>query len=161
MNFLGLAKPKNVGILTLVILMAACSSGGTSNSSGGTSNSSGGTSKQLRFESLIELRDAYIIAGGSCSEWKQENLVSLALESGNCNDRNVLSIYSSHEVAVEMNRSTKKFTIDLYASLKTEPPPPHILAGDNWDINDSDIGVLNKLKEKFGGELITNWNQIP
>jgi hypothetical protein len=82
---------------------------------------------EKRFESVVEMRDAYIEIGGSCSDWEQSNQIKLALESGGCSDGNVMSIYSSRSVADEQNRAYKEFISDLMPSWIEEDRPISLL----------------------------------
>jgi hypothetical protein len=125
------------------------------------SNSSASSSKGKSFETLLEMRDAFIVVGGDCSDWKQENAVKLALESGDCSDSNVLSIYSSRAAADEQNRAFKKMISEILPSEIEEDRPIHLLVGENWILNESDMKLLYDFQSKYGGDLITSYSQIP
>ena len=124
------------------------------------SNSSASSSKGKSFETLLEMRDAFIVVGGDCSDWKQENAVKLALESGACGGSNVLSIYSSRAAADEQNRAFKKMISEILPSEIEEDRPIHLLVGENWILNESDMKLLYDFQSKYGGDLITSYSQI-
>ena len=124
------------------------------------SNSSASSSKSKSFETLLEMRDAFIVVGGDCSDWKQENAVKLALESGTCGDSNVLSIYSSRAAVDEQNRAYKKLIAEILPSEIEEDKPIHLLVGENWILNESDMKLLYDFQSKYGGDLITSYSQI-
>jgi hypothetical protein len=114
-----------------------------------------------RFESLVEMRDSYIEVGGSCSDWKQENNVTLALESGACGSSNVLSIYSSRAAAEEQNRALKKFIMETFPLWIEEDRKISLLVGENWMLNESNASVISSFQDAFGGYLITSYSEIP
>ena len=145
---------KSFKALTYVVL-AAISLTSCSNSSDSSSKS-----KSKSFETLLEMRDAFIVVGGDCSDWKQENEVKLALESGACGDSNVLSIYSSRAAADEQNRAYKKLIAEILPSESEEDKPIHLLVGENWILNESDMNLLYDFQSKYGGDLITSYSQI-
>lgn len=114
-----------------------------------------------RFESLVEMRDSYIEVGGRCSDWKQDNNVTLALESGACGSSNVLSIYSSRAAAEEQNRAFKKFIMETFPSWIEEDRNISLLVGENWMLNESNASVISSFQDAFGGYLITSYSEIP
>ena len=132
--------------IVVAILLVSCST------------SSGNSTTEQRFESLIGMRDAYIEAGGDCPDWKL-GTVKLAIGSGSCSDANVLSIYSSREIANEQNSSMKRFVQESFPESLSDTL--HLLVGENWILNDSDMDLLEEFKNRHGGDLITSYSQIP
>ena len=133
--------------------------GGASDSSGSeTLESEATTFLKKRFESVIEMRDAYIEGGGACTEWEVRDL-TLATSSGACNSENVLSTYSSRAVADEQNRILRDFYLKLFPSGVNDEI--HLLVGENWILNDSDKEMLSYFQEQYGGDLFTSYSQLP
>ena len=125
---------------------------------GSGSAETGPSSKETRFNSVVEMRDAFIEVGGICTNWKLSN-VSLAIGSGSCSDASVLSIYSNRAVADEQNSSMKALMYKLFPDSVGEPI--HLLVGENWILNDSNSVVLGEFQKEYGGDLITSYSQIP
>lgn len=136
-------------------LLMSCSSSSLDSTSS-TSSSSIPIAK--RFETVIEMRDAYIVAGGECFNW-QTYSVMLALGAGSCADTNLLSVYSNREVAEEQNSSMKNNTVEEYPEFLNEVL--HILIGENWILNDPDLETLFNFQDLYGGDYITSYTQIP
>jgi len=122
------------------------------------SNSSGDSVQPKRFETVIEMRDAYIEAGGDCPNWELST-VSLAIGSGSCSDSSVLSIYSSREIANEQNSQMKAYILEMFPSSLNDRLT--LLVGENWILNDSDSTAFNEFKSLYGGDVISSYNQIP
>lgn len=78
------------------------------------------------YQSVEELKDAFVAAGGDCPEWEQSNHVKAAAESGTCSASNVLSIYTS--------QSATEDALAIYKSIAQ--PGATLLVGENWIIND-------------------------
>jgi hypothetical protein len=151
-------------VLISILGFTSCSSNRNSDSSSDTvpSDSSSTTVVvEKRFESITEMRDLFIEVGGSCPSWKQENQVTLALETGSCSESNVMSIYSSRAVAEEQNRAYKKFVLDVMPSWVQEDRPISLLVGANWILNETNSTTVGAFQAAFGGDLITSYNDIP
>lgn len=97
---------------------------------------------ETSYRSVVELRDAFISAGGSCESWVQKNQVTLAAESGTCNDSNVLSIYTSESVKDEALNMFKEIAADGTT----------LVVGPNWIVNDPSARDLDS---SIGGVLVT------
>lgn len=122
------------------------------------SNSSKASQQSRRFETVLEMRDAYIEAGGDCPEWELST-VSLAIGSGSCSGESVLSIYSSRTIADEQNSALKALMLKMVPNAKNHRLT--LLVGENWILNDSDSNSFYKFKMLYGGDVISNYNQIP
>lgn len=97
-----------------------------------------------KFSSIDELKTAYIKAGGSCPSWKQSNVITSALQSGDCDSSSVLSLYGSADAATSSAMITKNGMVKMGMS-------PHLLVGENWVINSPQV---ESLQTKMGGLLI-------
>jgi hypothetical protein len=144
-----------------LLVLTSCGSGENSSSSSDGDAIPTTVVMEKRFESVVEMRDAYIEIGGSCSDWEQSNQIKLALESGGCSDGNVMSIYSSRSVADEQNRAYKEFISDIMPSWIEEDRPISLLVGENWILNESDASLISAFQSAFGGDLITSYKDIP
>lgn len=79
--------------------------------------------------SVVELRDALVDAGYDCAEWEQSNAVSLAAESGSCDDSSVLTTFASAgDLQQQLDR--EKSNESLLVDAGIDPTP--ILVGPNW-----------------------------
>jgi hypothetical protein len=151
------------GLLLSAFLLVLMSCGSGENSSSSSDGDAIPTTvvMEKRFESVLEMRDSYIEIGGSCADWEQSNQVKLALESGECNESNVMSIYSSRAVADEQNRAFKELINEIMPSWITEDRPISLLVGANWILNESDASLVSAFQSAFGGDLITSYRDIP
>ena len=136
----------SVAALALLVLLTSCS------------NSSKASVKSKRFETVLEMRDAYIEAGGDCPEWELST-VSLAIGSGSCSGDSVLSIYSSRTIANEQNSAMKDLMLELLPEAINHRLT--LLVGENWILNDSDSDSFYKFKMLYGGDVISSYSQIP
>lgn len=99
------------------------------------------------YSSLEELQQAYIDAGGDCASLDHANNVTLAAESGNCNEDTVISTYLSPEMAQEVIQNNKALNEELgYES------DSMWLVGQNWIINSPDAA---ETQEEMGGQLVS------
>ena len=145
-------------VIASASLLLSCSSSSLDSTSSTSSTIASSIPIAKRFETVFEMRDAYIVAGGECFNW-QTHSVMLALGAGSCADTNVLSVYSSREVAEEQNSSMKNNTVEEYPEFLNEVL--HILIGENWILNDPDLETLFNLQDLYGGDYITSYTQIP
>lgn len=90
-----------------------------------------------------DLRAAYEGAGGDCANWKQDNRVTLAAESGSCDADTVLAIYTSVG-----DRDSLIDVIRGFADILGM----HLLVGPNWIKNSTDVADI---RESLGGTLVT------
>jgi hypothetical protein len=103
---------------------------------------SGCTSEpQARYDTVVDLRDAYVAAGGACPEWVEGNHITKAAQSGDCDSSTVLSIY--------LNESGRDSVIADMKSLSLGDM--HLLVGENWVINTKDPEAY---LDSLGGTVI-------
>ena len=98
-------------------------------------------SPKATYATVVELRDAYVAAGGECPDWTASNRVKLAAESGDCSSNTVLSTYLSTDIRDQVVTTLKSFGTDV-----------HLLVGENWVINTPDPESLVK---KLGGTVVS------
>lgn len=91
----------------------------------------------------MDLRDAYVEAGGACPEWAQTNSVKIASQSGDCDGDTVLSVYLSRDAVERRVEETKGSVFGAMGS--------DWLVGENWIINASDLATI---QEKLGGQIV-------
>lgn len=99
------------------------------------------------YDSVDDLVADFEAAGGDCSGWSQENNVTLALESGTCDDDTVISTYISPSEITELMETQKALFEDLEMSGESS-----WLVGDKWIINTSEdeLAVISQ----FGGKEV-------
>lgn len=98
------------------------------------------------FSSLADFQQAYIAAGGDCSGLDFANSITLAAESGNCNDQTVISTYISSADVSELIQKNKALNEALDSDSDTV-----WLTGQNWVLNSPDAAAM---QEKMGGRLV-------
>lgn len=96
------------------------------------------------YDKVADLKDAFVKAGGECTEWTESNKVKIAQQSGECGTATVLSVYLSRD-AVERRIETTKSSI--FGDSGND-----WLVGDNWIINTTDAV---KLQDKLGGKIVS------
>lgn len=133
--------------VALLSLVTACGGGGDSE---GEAAPKPASQKNVSYDSVVGLRDAYVKAGGSCDGWQQTDKISSALESGECGTDTVLSIY--------VDRDEAKAAADNLVSIASElgGQEASVLVGPNWVVNnDADSDGLLPYKRKLGGTIVT------
>lgn len=95
------------------------------------------------FGSIDNLVDAFVAAGGDCAGWNQTNVITLAAESGDCDDNTVLSTYAS--------QADKDEVIANHKALMEMIGGGTLLVGGNWILNDKNAGDY---QEKLGGTIV-------
>lgn len=96
------------------------------------------------FDTAVELRDAFVNAGGQCSDWTQDNSVDIASQSGSCDGSTVLSVYLSRDAVERRVEATKG---SIFGSIGGD-----WLVGENWIVNADD---LTGIQEKLGGQVVS------
>lgn len=96
--------------------------------------------KDARYGSVTELRDALVLAGYPCPEWKQENRVELAAESGECSSADVLSTFATQTDLDQF--------VDNWRGLGDFSNP--ILVGPNWVLNIPEDSI-DQVRPVLGG----------
>lgn len=101
-----------------------------------------------RYSSVEDLRDAAIEAGYDCRNWKQDNVVDLAAESGHCSDADVFMVFATDsdlaaQVSTlrELNEMSRDYGID----------PDVNLVGPNWIIQNE---AADELADDLGGTIL-------
>ncbi len=105
--------------------------------------------KNSRFESLEELKAAFVEAGGQCWGWRIDNSAPLEefgwIGKGDCDSSTVLIVYADGVDVMAEAMMVRNTNINL--GLKTS-----YLIGDNWTINSDQIQTVYP---KMGGTLMT------
>lgn len=133
-----------------VVLLAGCGGDEPAEPSSPTTLGSVGT--------VAELKDAAIAAGYACPSWTQDNVVTLAAESGRCSDSDVFTTYlseSTREEAVQNHKEMAKDTREMLADDENVDPSltdeEVLLVGPNWIINSSEAADL---QGDLGGQIV-------
>lgn len=82
------------------------------------------TGEATTYDSVEELRDKYVEAGGECPNWEELDPGDFDADAGRCNDQIVISVYHDPSQIEGVVQSA----IDLAI-------PAHLLVGENWIIN--------------------------
>lgn len=134
--------------LSVAFIASACGSG---SSDDGQKPGFSSPKKNANYSSVVELKDAYVDAGGPCTDWQQTDVVSAALESGECDSATVLSIYVDRAEA----KDAAEAVTSLFAGMDD---PVSVLVGPNWIVNnDEDSSGLIAFKRKLGGTIVTGY----
>lgn len=122
----------------VLLLLSACTTatGGASVDTGVTSPETSGVSTPspspspttesepvpARFDTVEGLRDALVAGGYDCPAWKRDDRVTLALQSGQCSDADVLMIFTGESAVHEASQNLKAMGST-------------IVVGENWIVN--------------------------
>ncbi|WP_146137431.1 hypothetical protein [Gulosibacter molinativorax] len=82
------------------------------------------TGEPTSYESVEELRDAYVAAGGECPNWEELDPGDYDAVAGRCSDQVVISVYNDPSQIEGVVQSALDLAI-----------PAHLLVGENWIIN--------------------------
>lgn len=99
---------------------------------------------KARYDSVAELKEAFVTAGGECPDFKQTNRVKFSAESADCSTTTVLSTYLSAEAVQKRVDESKEAFAGLDSSTW--------LVGENWIVNTSNP---ESFQNKMGGQLIS------
>lgn len=77
------------------------------------------------YASVVDLRDAYLDAGGTCDEWARDYSTQDATEAGRCADGGVLMIFSDAKAASDR-------AVELRRLLAEAGSSAGLAAGGNW-----------------------------
>lgn len=124
---------RTLALAAAILLLAGCSSNASPKPTP--------TKPKASYSSVVELRDAFVKAGGSCPNWVQADRVKLAAQSGDCSGNVVLSTYLSTDLRDEAVTTLKSFGSGI-----------HLLVGKNWVINTPNP---ESFTEKLGGTVVT------
>jgi hypothetical protein len=95
------------------------------------------------YATVVDLRDAFVEAGGDCPEWEPTNRVALAAESGECSGNTVLSTYASESSRDQVVSDLKSIALDGV----------NLLVGENWIIN---TPTPSDYVDTLGGTVVTS-----
>lgn len=76
------------------------------------------------YQSLDELKSAFVAAGGDCDEWEAVDPGEYDAEAGRCGESTVLAIYHKPDQIPEVVARAQQL------ATKT-----HLLVGENWVVN--------------------------
>lgn len=99
---------------------------------------------QAKYESVDDLKQAFVDAGGECNDWIQDNKVLNSQQSGRCGDFAVLSIYLSQDAVERRVEETKN---SIFGTVGGD-----WLVGENWIINDKDAA---QFQDSLGGNIVS------
>ena len=104
--------------------------------------------KPIRFETLEELKEAFVEAGGQCWGWRlathPDELVD-TVGKGDCDSKTVLIVYKDY---VDVEQSS----LDARRHFESLGYKTSFLFGDNWFINSDQVEIVYP---KMGGTLMT------
>lgn len=103
-----------------------------------------GSGPAATYETVTDLRDAFVEAGGECPDWSETNKVEIASQSGECGTGTVLSVYLSSEAVERRIEATKG---SIFGDIGND-----WLVGENWIVNTEDVGGL---ADKMGGRVVS------
>lgn len=118
-----------VAVLVALVLLAGCAGEGDPASE--TNSESSGPPEAQTYGTVESLKDAAIEAGYVCDEWVQDNVSTLAAESGHCSDADVFATFASAG-DLQGQLSTDRELNQLLEESGLDPDP--VLVGPNWTI---------------------------
>ncbi|WP_201516885.1 hypothetical protein [Gulosibacter hominis] len=92
------------------------------------------------YQTLDELKAAFVAAGGECDEWEAVDPGEYDAEAGRCGESTVLAVYRSPDQIPEV--------VSRAQQLATQT---HLLVGENWVINTPNP---EKFVEQLGGTTV-------
>ncbi len=102
------------------------------------------------YDSVEDLRDAYVAIGYECPDWKQSDVVRFATESGECDTDTVLSVFANDDDVESQVQAWKDFYKEMGSDREA-----YLIVGPNWIINAADQRVAG-VQMMLGGEIVTN-----
>lgn len=129
-------KPAALLVLTAAMILTGCSGPATATSPS--------PSPVATYDTVSELKDAFVEAGGDCEDWQETNKVQIASQSGECGTHTVLSVYLSSEAVERRIEATKSSAFGAMGG--------DWLVGENWIIN---TDAAAELKDKLGGRIVS------
>lgn len=105
----------------------------------------GGPEKDARYGSVVEFRDALVTAGLDCADWKQDDQISAAAQSGTCGSSAVLMTFTSQQDRDSIVTGQREFVAGTGIDV-------HLLVGPNWILNSA---KAPDLQPAMGGSLVT------
>jgi len=101
------------------------------------------------YSSVVDLRDAFVKAGGQCWEWKLNDPVKAQVpshkEDADCDQKTVLIVFAD-------GVSAQEEALQFASTLRSLKFRVNVLVGKNWMINSDQV---TKVYAQMGGTLIT------
>jgi hypothetical protein len=145
---------RKIAALVLTALLAAGCSGAGATGASSTPSPTPSPSKDIRYNTVVELRDAVVAAGYRCPNWQPntgDDGPKYAKESGTCTEEDVFSIYTS-DTDVDNQ-------VDLSVGLI------EMLVGPNWILNlgEGQAGQANRerVQAAIGGKIVAEGTLDP
>lgn len=98
------------------------------------------------YDSIEDLRDAFVDAGGNCPEFSVTDPSDLATSSARCSSSTVIAIYPDHDAVLAQIDKVKGSGLSGLIGDSTR------LIGENWMINAPD---LEQIQKELGGEIVS------
>ncbi|KAB1644046.1 hypothetical protein [Gulosibacter chungangensis] len=99
------------------------------------------TGEATTYDSLEELRDLYVEAGGECPEWEELDPGDWDAVAGRCSDSVVITVFNDTSQIDEVVQSSLDLIVET-----------HLLVGENWIINTANP---ENYVDALGGAVIT------
>lgn len=117
------------------LLLTGCSAPG-----GGGETKPTVSGEATSYDSLEELKGAFVAAGGECDEWESVDPGDYDAVAGRCGENTVIAVYNRPEQIDEV--------VSRALQLATGT---HLLVGDNWIINTPDP---DRFVDALGGTTV-------
>ena len=99
------------------------------------------TGAATSYDTLEQLRDAFVAAGGECGSWEEIDPGEADARGGRCDDTTVLAVYA--------NKAELDDAVERSINLATST---HLLVGENWMLNTPEP---QRFVDALGGRVIT------
>lgn len=99
------------------------------------------TGEPTSYESIEELRDKYVEAGGECPEWEELDPGEFDAEAARCSDQVVITVYNDTSQIEDVVQRALDLAI-----------PAHLLVGENWIVN---TPTPENFVDALGGVVVT------
>lgn len=129
---LSITMKRFFAVLSVAVLLTGCSA---------QARPAAKPKPKASYATVVELRDAFVKAGGACPNWVEGDQVTLAAQSGTCSDTAVLSVYLTRSAVLQMAETQKSGGF-----------PVTLLVGQNWAIN---TPHPERYAGKLGGTVVT------
>ncbi|NQU36396.1 MAG: hypothetical protein HQ526_02220 [Actinobacteria bacterium] len=103
------------------------------------SASSPAVAKDARYGSVVELKDAAVLAGLPCPKFQISNQVADAAQSATCSDAAVLSTFATD---ADLQSALARFRSFTDLMTETGADSNSLLVGPNWTINAPEAKAL-------------------
>lgn len=136
---------RGIGAALLCLALTGCG-GRDERAADSVSTPSPSPVADARYGTVVELKDAAVLAGYECKNWRQTDVVKLAAQSGSCSNADVFATFAS-EGDLQAQLDTFR---EIDAMFNDEPTPR--LVGPNWVINAPEAATL---QNALGGTVET------